>query len=486
MGVFSSSTVKLFISLALVLLALLAFGLPASAQGDSSWHAAYWNNMELSGTPAIQIIENKAPNIGWGFGSPADEIHADQFSARWTNELFFEPGQYRFSAGADDGVRLWVNDQLIIDEWHDSAGEIYTADMDVYTAGPIPIRLEYYEDRGSASIYLTWERKGTVVTTGPIKAEYFNNSSLQGTPALVRSEGPGLYHNWGNGSPDPSIRKDHFSARYTQAMNLSPGWYRFTSSADDGIRFWINNQLVIDRWYYSGSPETADLYLPGGIQNFLVYYYEDVGPASIRLSMTKIDAGKASYSAAKISPASTQGTVNTTALNMRSGPGMEFSPVRTLYKGNVVTLTGNYQGNWVHVRTQDNYDAWVAAQYLDFNMPTGSSTTAVPTPVPEGDFYAPAGDTSSTAPPKINSFTINPPSVQPPRCVEVSWRVEGGVDSVTITRNGNVIWQGPWLAGTISDCPSTPGFAIYVIEASGPVGTVKLQNCCQVTVDASQ
>ena len=81
----------------------------------------------------------------------------------------------------------------------------------------------------------------------------------------------------------------------------------------------------------------------------------------------------------------------------------------------------------------------------------------------------------SNSAPKITSFTVSPPSVDAGNCVQISWRVEGNVDSVVISRDSIVLWGGAPLAGTTNDCPSTPGFAIYVIEASGPGGTARLQ-----------
>ncbi len=366
--------------LVLVLLALLVLAGPALAQ-QTTWYASYWNNKDLSGAPAVQRIENKAPDLGWGEGSPAPGIQPDDFSARWTADEYFEPGQYRFSLRTDDGARLWVNNQKILDI--DETGVVFTSDVNVATAGKIPIRLDYWEEKGNAGVHLTWERLGNSVSTGPIRALYYNNTSLSGDPVLVRNEGPGLYHNWGNGSPAPGIvNNDQFSARYTQALDLAPGWYRFTARADDGIRFWINNHLLIDEWHdATGKPYIVDVELPGGILNFMVQYYENVGGAMVGLSMTKIGdssggSGGGYGGGSSLPPASTIGVVNTTALNMRSGPGPEFEPIRVLYEGDIVTLTGLYEGYWVHVTTQDNFAGWVSAQYLDYQMPVGEITPA--------------------------------------------------------------------------------------------------------------
>ena len=87
----------------------------------------------------------------------------------------------------------------------------------------------------------------------------------------------------------------------------------------------------------------------------------------------------------------------------------------------------------------------------------------------------------SSAAPKISSFTVAPPSVPAGQCVQISWRVEGDVSSVTITRDSIVLWKDAPLAGTTNDCLSTPGVAIYVIDAVGPAGTARLQQNVSVT-----
>jgi len=88
---------------------------------------------------------------------------------------------------------------------------------------------------------------------------------------------------------------------------------------------------------------------------------------------------------------------------------------------------------------------------------------------------------ASNAAPKISSFSVKPPSVPAGQCVQVNWVVEGAVDRVVITRDGAVLWNGAPLAGTTSDCPPQPGFAVYVIEATGPGGSARLQQNVSVT-----
>ncbi len=59
-------------------------------------------------------------DFDWGIGSPSALIGADSFSVRWTGQVAVpESTNYRFSTNSDDGVRLWVNGALVIDNWTD-------------------------------------------------------------------------------------------------------------------------------------------------------------------------------------------------------------------------------------------------------------------------------------------------------------------------------------------------------------------------------
>ena len=69
------------------------------------------------------------------------------------------PGRYRFYAYADDGIRVRVNGQLILDEWHASSGDqVYSADLSL--SGTYNLDVEYYEQDGSARIRFWWKQIG--------------------------------------------------------------------------------------------------------------------------------------------------------------------------------------------------------------------------------------------------------------------------------------------------------------------------------------
>jgi hypothetical protein len=107
-------------------------------------------------------------NFSWA-GSPAAGVGADNFSARWTGRVEAPvTGSYRFSTVSDDGIRLWVNGQLAINNWTDHAATTNTSAAIALTAGVrYTITLEFYERAGSAVAKLQWSYPGQATQVIP-------------------------------------------------------------------------------------------------------------------------------------------------------------------------------------------------------------------------------------------------------------------------------------------------------------------------------
>jgi polar amino acid transport system substrate-binding protein len=163
-------------------------------------------------------------------------------------------------------------------------------------------------------------------------------------------------------------------------------------------------------------------------------------------------------------------------------PNISFTVDRTNIKeGECVTFSWdvqNIQAVWFYPQGQDFNNFPTTGQNSSRQCPRTTTTYILRVQMQDGTvterqitiFVEP----SNTAP-KISSFSVKPPSVQAGQCVQVSWVVEGTVDRVSITRDGGPVWNGAPVAGTTSDCPSVPGFAVYVIQADGPGGSARLQ-----------
>jgi large repetitive protein len=130
---------------------------PAVASTASGGLAgSYFNNLTLSGTPALTRTE--AVNFDWGSGSPGAGIGINNFSARWTGSVMApSSGSYRLRTRSDDGVRLWVDNVQVINNWTDHSPTNNTSAVINFVAGQrYNIRLEYYERGGGAVMQLLW------------------------------------------------------------------------------------------------------------------------------------------------------------------------------------------------------------------------------------------------------------------------------------------------------------------------------------------
>ncbi len=268
-------TVKVAFVLVLVLTGMV---LPVLDVGASaSWRGEYFANMTFDGVPVIR--NDAAVNFDWGLGAPAPGIGPDYFSVRWTSSQHFSAGTYTFFVTADDGVRLWINDQLVIDRWHTHVPGIHSASRYLST-GFHRLRVEYFEYTGQASIRLWWQQAASPPPADAWRGEYYNNTGLNGTLALVRYDAH-INFDWGHGAPAPGVNADHFSVRWTRNVHLpTSGHYTFYATVDDGVRVWVGNTLVIDRWYpQSRTTHTGTVYLAAGTYPVRVEYFEHTGTA---------------------------------------------------------------------------------------------------------------------------------------------------------------------------------------------------------------
>jgi hypothetical protein len=118
--------------------------------------AQYFKGMELAGEPVLTQTEGSIDHL-WASAEIAAGL-ADNVSARWTANLqvpFTE--SYRLITTSDDGVRLWLDGRLVIDNWTDHGTTDNTATANLVAGQNYAIRMEYYENTGDAVAQLSWE-----------------------------------------------------------------------------------------------------------------------------------------------------------------------------------------------------------------------------------------------------------------------------------------------------------------------------------------
>lgn len=247
-----------------------------------AWTANYFSNRDLAGAPVLtQNIDNIQFN--WGEGSPGPNVPADNFSARFQRNMSFSTGTYEFRATYDDGVRIYVDGQPIINDWQEGSARSSSAQQ--LLSGVHDIRVEYFEASGAAALVVFI---GLVRETVDWQATYFNNTDLSGTAVLVRGEPRGqrapLDYNWGDGSPAPGVvNNDFFSGRWVGSFYFEAGDYTFQANVDDGVRMFIDGIRVIDAWS-DGYKEVSNVFYGVGEGNhqITVEYYERTGGAALR------------------------------------------------------------------------------------------------------------------------------------------------------------------------------------------------------------
>jgi hypothetical protein len=105
-------------------------------------------------------------------------------------------------------------------------------------------------------------------------------------PVLARCEAS-INNDFGTGSP-PGVPADGFSARYEGRINFDAAEYEFALTGDDGVRLWVDGDLVIDRWInQAATTYRATRAMTAGVHNVRVDYYEASGEAVVRLAVTK-------------------------------------------------------------------------------------------------------------------------------------------------------------------------------------------------------
>jgi hypothetical protein len=135
----------------------------AAAQGLS---AAYYGTADLSG-PAVTRTDATV-DFDWGAGEPVPGLGADTFSVRWTGKV--EPqvsGTYTFYTQSDDGVRLWVDGRLLVDNWTDHALAEDSGTISLLAGVGYDLRMEFYENGGDALARLLWSGPATVKEVVP-------------------------------------------------------------------------------------------------------------------------------------------------------------------------------------------------------------------------------------------------------------------------------------------------------------------------------
>lgn len=278
---------------------------PLSAPSDK-WLVSGYANTDLTGEP---VVRAEAPIIdfNWGTGVAYPGLPADNFSLRYERTIDFAPGYYRLEATYDDGVRVYVNNQLVINDWQ--VGAQRTSAWQGNLSGAQPVRVDYMENTELALLRFVYgQTSAPPPTPTPLPppsqppsngwlATYYSNPSLQEPAILQRVEPKGspypLNYEFSIGSPVPGIvPEDNWSARWRGRFYFEGGDYRFLARGNEGVRVYLDGIRLIDAWPNSQDTVSNTFNALGaGEHEVTVEYYEIGGTAWVRTWWERISGG---------------------------------------------------------------------------------------------------------------------------------------------------------------------------------------------------
>jgi beta-N-acetylglucosaminidase len=197
-------------------------------------------------------------HYNWGTGGPPG-VPTDNFEAIFTQPKTLPAGDYFVQTVADDGVKVEVDGQAVIDRLNRYTTQPDHAILPNVTAGAHTVKTSYREVGGAASVF------SDMVPFNKWVAYYYTGENLSGMPiaakTLDKSAQDGLSEDNGLSSPVPGVvGTDHFSARYVTAKRMPAGQYTLHAGADDGIRVYVDGQKVLDHWgNYAYNEQTVNV-----------------------------------------------------------------------------------------------------------------------------------------------------------------------------------------------------------------------------------
>lgn len=299
------------------------FGAPGGQPVSGGlWSAQYYPNTALSGSPVL-IQSEGFPGRDWGAGSPIASIPVDGWSARWTGTLTLNAGTYSISARPDDGVRVFVNGVLVINEWHDATGATYGATLPL-NAGPNTFVVEFYENLGVAFLDFRITQNGVpVVGATPVPTP---PSQPTGVTVTVRA---GQLNVRNAPSTSGAILSRISQNQVFPALGINPArtWVQINANGTVG---WVSSAWVI-------------------LNNTSLPVITDTTPLPV-LTVQPPTSG----------PVVTAAPYN---VRIRLGPGTQFGDIARLRAGQSAVLIGrNASNTWWQINF-NGIIGWVSASF---------------------------------------------------------------------------------------------------------------------------
>jgi Concanavalin A-like lectin/glucanases superfamily/PA14 domain len=231
------------------------------------------------------------------------------YSARYTGQVKASFGEtYTFYTQSDDGVRLYVNGQLLVDNWtlHSStenSGTITLAANSWYD-----VRLEYFQQNGNSVLQLKYssasEAKKIIPSTNlrslggtyyqGLSSDWYSGIAFDTYKANARDTTVDFADTTGVGAVRTGSATS-YSGRWTGQVLATYGeTYTFYTQSDDGVRLYVNGSLLIDHWNdHTTTEDSSTIVLAAGQwYDLKLEYYNDVGAGAMQLKFQSASEGK--------------------------------------------------------------------------------------------------------------------------------------------------------------------------------------------------
>ena len=275
-------------------------------------------------------------NFSWNGAVPAPGVPGINFSVRWSGQILAPvSGQITFTATVDDGIRVRVNNQLIIESWTYQAPTAYSGTISLTAGQKYDIQVEYFQGGGGAVAQLAWSYAGQATTIVP-QSQLYPAAFAPSAPSLLAAT-----------AGNQSVLLNWTAGFYDTAFNIKRGLAAggpFATIAS-GVR--LTN------------------YLDTGLVNGVTYYYRVTGVNAAQESVPS--------NVAFATPTQGSGLGDGLAASYYSGDAADFSPENgmpflTTIDGTVnftVDNTVNYNPSaWDGGVPHDHYTAVWTGQLL--------------------------------------------------------------------------------------------------------------------------
>lgn len=339
---------------------------------------SYFNGLQdPSGSPTAWELD-PVINFNWGGNSPIAGVAGTNWAGEWSGQIQAETtGAYTLTTNSDDGVRVYIDGQLVIDNYTYHGATYNSATLNFNAGQKYDIDIKYFQGGGASTLQLFWQAQGlpfqivpttqlyaapaaptltpasgnysgpvtvsasapgsvihytvdgtrptlsSPTYTGPVTLSasaafearafvgsvgstvaegdylinaigtgnglwgaYFNGiQDPAGQPTATELD-PVINFNWNGSSPIAGVSGTIWAGEWTgQVQAETTGTYTFYTNSDDGVRVYINGQLVIDDYtYHAPVIDSGQIVLQGGQKyNIDIKYFQGQGGSLLQL-----------------------------------------------------------------------------------------------------------------------------------------------------------------------------------------------------------